>query len=274
MSAVRFYVPVFNYRAKPQVTTGFAATHPVHNCLDFNLDSYAYPSTAAHSITIDIDANFGTYLATQYTFVAVWLANYEELNQATYLDIKLETSTDAAFTSPTDHGTKTCNGDTYLPLVLWQLGASCTDRYVRLTYSSSVIKAKTAMVCWGISYDLTYKHEWQQTQAVEAMNAVDEMGAGRLVIRNFRSHMRERYRRFYRMMSDADLGYLKLVHAHARGRWMPIIVRDDPDTTLDKDCKVIRLAQDHLEWTPVQYDLNDVMLEFAEVPYTQDTLEW
>lgn len=273
-AAVRYYVPVWNYRAKPQVTTGFDANHPVHNCLDFNLDSYAYPSAAAHSITIDTDANFGTYSPTQYTFVAVWLLNNEELNQTTYLDIKLETSTDAAFTAPTDYGTKTCNGSTYLPLVLWSFASWTGDRYIRLTYSASAIKAKTAMVLWGISYDITYKHEWEQSQGQRALNAVDEMGAGRLIVRNFRSHAPQSYKRLYRMLSDTELGYLKTLHHLAQGRWMPIIVRDDPDTTLDRDCKLVRLDSDDLEWSPVQYDLNDVMLSFSEIPYTTDKMEW
>lgn len=273
-NAARIFVPILNHRAKAEVTTGFDANFPVANCLDFNVDSYAYPSAAAHAITIDTDATFGTYAAVQYAFAALYLQNVIDIGAAADLEIKCETSTDVAFTAPSDRGTKTIISADHLPFVIWQFGSSTTDRYLRFTFAVSAIKAKTALALWGLPYTILNKHEWQRPTVAHAVNAVDQMGAGRQIVRNFRHHTPYRFSRLYRMVSDAELLAIQNIHLWAHGRWMPLILLDDPDTADDASARLIRLLSDDLEWVEQQVDLNDVTLNFEHVPVTTDGAMW
>jgi hypothetical protein len=272
-NAFALHAPVYNFRARPQVTTGFDANHPVHNCLDASFDSYAYPTAAAHSITVDTDANYGTFLGGSATHMWVWLANYYELLASPNLQIKLETSGDAAFTTPVDYGTITCDA-TRLPFVMWDLGGLDSNRYIRWTYSASNVKAKTALVGWGLTYTFARQHEWEQPERERYFNAIDNMGAGRVISRNFRGLGFRQYQRLYRMVSDAMITDLRTVYSLTRGQFSPLFLRDDPDTATDRTVIPVRFLSDEPEWTPRQYDLNDVALSFAAEPYTQDQMEW
>lgn len=275
MADLRMYVPSSNHRAVPETTTGFQTNYPVHNCLDFNLDSSAKANTTSVTFTIDTDSQFGSYNAVSYTWVGIFIKNYEEMNVTPFLQMVLESSTDSAFTSPTALGTKTLDGgSTMLPWVIWEFSSS-TDRYFRIVCTLSTKLQDTSMVYWGNYHDVDYRHQWGGRESERAFNTIDVMGAGRELVRNYRSMSgvnTESMTRTYSYISDTSLGGFKSAFRACRGRWLPMIIRDEAGN--DSTVQLVKWAQDELVWTPLQNDLNDVSVTWDAVPYSLDSRIW
>lgn len=274
MAAATLYYPSTVHRAVPNATTGFATNFPVYNALDFNVDSYAEASAATATINVDLDAQFGNLNTVDYSFVAVFVTNYLAMAGTPYATLHLYTDTDSGFASPTDHGAKTLNEASYMPLVVWELGATYSERYLKIDIDATGKSdtMRVSMVLWGHFVDLSSRHQWNGQESQRAFNAIDEMGGGRELVRNMRSHTPRAYSRTWEYLSDTQLGYIKTAHQNCRGRWLPFILRDEEE--VDANAKLCKFADDQLVWTPVQNDFNNVTLNLIEIPYTTDQRQW
>jgi uncharacterized phage-associated protein len=274
---VTLYVPTENlHRAAPVTGAGFQANFPIENALDLNRDSFARASTTSCTIVVDTDSLYAQYVMTNLTWAALVIRNYNAMNASPYLAILLESDANSAFSTPTSHGTKTMDGSTYLPIVLWTFGAAHNERYLRFTCSGSNGIQETAMVLWGVTYEIDWVHVWESgQQADQSFSVIDRMGGGNVLVRNQRMTTALNSNiitRQYNKMSDANLAKFRSAFHACKGPWLPMIVRDGTDD--DADCKLVRWAQSDFLWTPIQNSINDLTVTWEVIPFQLDSRQW